>query len=962
MASQCPACSKTNPADAVFCYYDGRPLSQGRHDGPVQIGSLPFPMPFCFSDGQSCANFNQLALACDERWDEARTLLAQEIWPSFFAAIGRLDLMAAAKQAAKEPDRDVGLSQLLERFPADADALRPPKLALPAPAEDLGTLEPGQDHKFEVRISNQGMLVLRGMVMTDCDWLSFGDDRGSDRGGSDRAGAELRMFQTRNIYTLPVRVLGHKLRAGRKPLEGQIVIDTNGGSITLPVRAKVPIRPFPQHANNVLAGAKSPHELAVKAKAHPHEAAALFEQGAVRAWYASNGWTYPIQGTDGTGKGAVQQFFEALGLTKAPKLEINTAQVACKGEAGRRLTKQVTISTKESRHVYAQAWSNQNWIKAGAGKSQGNTLTIPLHIDVPPRPGETFQASVTFEGNGKQRFVVPVALTVVAAVPAVHDEAEESSGPLPWGWIFAGTFAVLLVAAGVFGFIISRQAKEGEGGGPPVAGNNDKPGIAPPPAAAPTGAWWDSIPDAQLGATVAALKESAPHEQALFDGIALASDVERYKAYEQLAAKLPELAGNAKVKDPLGRFLVDCCVFEPSELNVAPVRRALTSQIPKDGAAFRPEDKGAELDRGVWSLQVGFDALTHKAMRPERGRSMAHDLETVFGFGLDAGAPPDELKAQTEKLLAVRCYRNTLPTAAKSIDHALAMRALLIERFPKHLSPAFREKIDVDLFAVGLATGGDVWPQLEPILTTCLESNDLTIGLKIAGIYDKAKPELARKMEGLLAAKWKAAAGPNLTQAERASAIQKSLIGAAARAKISPAERLKQLQQLATGSLAALKTPTKKDMAFLQDTVRLAHASTMACALFHKELGLERFDELVSKAPELEPAETAKSGDTKPEEKQPAANAGMAVGAQPKAIRGQLTASSARDANRGGALCTVHVFSLKAGQLYTIDLLSTAFDAFLRLEDAKGQALAADDDGGAGLNSRIVFVAQADGA
>ena len=64
---------------------------------------------------------------------------------------------------------------LLEKFPADANVLRPPKLALPAPEEDLGTLEPGKDHKFEVRISNQGMLVLHGTAATDCEWLTLGD-------------------------------------------------------------------------------------------------------------------------------------------------------------------------------------------------------------------------------------------------------------------------------------------------------------------------------------------------------------------------------------------------------------------------------------------------------------------------------------------------------------------------------------------------------------------------------------------------------------------------------------------------------------------------------------------------------------------------------------------------------------------------------------------------------------------
>ena len=73
-----------------------------------------------------------------------------------------------------------------------------------------------------------------------------------------------------------------------------------------PVRSNVPVRSFPkgQYTNDVLAGARSPQELAVKARAHPKDAAVLFEQGAVKAWYATNGWSYPIQGPQARARAA----------------------------------------------------------------------------------------------------------------------------------------------------------------------------------------------------------------------------------------------------------------------------------------------------------------------------------------------------------------------------------------------------------------------------------------------------------------------------------------------------------------------------------------------------------------------------------------------------------------------------------------------------------------------------------
>src|SRR4029450_9059964 len=113
------------------------------------------------------------------------------------------------------------------------------------------------------------------------------------------------------------------------------------------------------------------------------------------------------------------------------------------------------------------------------------------------------------------------------------------------------------------------------------------------------------------------------------------------------------------------------------------------------------------LDRAFWALQVAIDALTHKAVKRERAQLLARDLQTAFKSPVHPSAPPGQLGAQLEKLLAVRCYRNTLSTAAQSVDQALSVRAWLIDKVPHHFSSAFRESIDADLVAIGLAASGD---------------------------------------------------------------------------------------------------------------------------------------------------------------------------------------------------------------------------------------------------------------
>src|SRR5262249_6932171 len=74
------------------------------------------------------------------------------------------------------------------------------------------------------------------------------------------------------------------------------------------------------------------------------------------------------------------------------------------------------------------------------------------------------------------------------------------------------------------------------------------------------------------------------------------------------------------------------------------------------------------------------------------------------------------------------------------------------------------------------------------------------------------------------------------------------------------------------------------------------------------------------------------------------------------AITGQLTADDPRDRVRTDSYHKVHRMRMQPGRVYQIDLASTAFDAYLRLEDAQGNQLAYDDDSGEGHhNARIVF-------
>src|SRR5262249_5781926 len=155
--------------------------------------------------------------------------------------------------------------------------------------------------------------------------------------------------------------------------------------------------------------------------------------------------------------------------------------------------------------------------------------------------------------------------------------------------------------------------------------------------------------------------------------------------------------------------------------------------------------------------------------------------------------------------------------------------------------------------------------------------------------------------------------------------------------------------ELVAKALASGKTARKKDTALLQDSVRLAHVSTLACDLFHKDDGVEgreQFDELVKGAAQFEkrvaqipdvdqPPPASNPADKGGSPNQPAAK-GKAVPNKPTFLPGSLTARSKIDPSRPDFYSNEHLYNLKAGQPYTCTVESESFKAYLRVEDPSG--------------------------
>jgi hypothetical protein len=409
MPLTCRECSHKNPREAVFCYFDGVPLDgSGGDSASISISVQGFTSPFFLPSGVKCRSFRELARACLQDRNAAYDLIKDGYLEPFLSGQGRIDLAMAVREAAKAPDRERGLDEFLAKLPG-VD-LEPARLEVDPAEVNLGTVSLGEDRRFELVLHNRGERLLFGKVAADnCSWLAFGE-----------SGAPEKLFQFSDRLVLPVQIRGQDLRAFGKPLRGEIILETNGGNIIVPVQVTVPVKAFPE---GVLAGALSPRELAEKAKAAPDAAAPLVVNGAVARWYATNGWIYPVQGPTAAGVAAVQQLFEALGLVKPPHVELSETKVELTGRPGQRIEYVLAVVTPEKRHVVAHAVASEPWLEVGATIFRGRTATLPLTIgSVPQEPGRKLTAELKISANGNQRFTVPVTLVVTqdsGARPAV---------------------------------------------------------------------------------------------------------------------------------------------------------------------------------------------------------------------------------------------------------------------------------------------------------------------------------------------------------------------------------------------------------------------------------------------------------------------------------------------------------------------------------------------------------------
>lgn len=392
-AVYCPRCHRANPEGAYYCYHDGLELR-----APAGGVGHRFPQEFSFPSGRSCRSFEDLAQACQEEWVAARHFLKQGVFRDFFASIGRQDLVRTIEETKSQANADLALTAFLQALPTTV--LTQPKLDIQPRRLFVGSMQPGETRRLQLIVQNKGKGCLQGtMTLSEgCTWVKFVDAAGSQV--AIQAPREQRI-----VLQIDTRGLEAAQSYG-----AVLLVATNGGVVEVPIRMDVVAQPFSQAP---FQGVRTPRELAERMRSHAKAAGPVLESGQVQRWFEVNGWKFPVQGAIARGVGGVQQFFEAMGLSRPPQVQLSQREIRLKCTYPETVRFQVALQTPAKKWVYGQIFSSAPWLRVLTPHVAGpQQTTISFEADPKLMPRGRIEEQVRVQANGGKNLVLQVQVDV----------------------------------------------------------------------------------------------------------------------------------------------------------------------------------------------------------------------------------------------------------------------------------------------------------------------------------------------------------------------------------------------------------------------------------------------------------------------------------------------------------------------------------------------------------------------
>jgi hypothetical protein len=359
-------------------------------------------------------------------------------------------------------------------------------------------------------------------------------------------------------------------------------------------------------------------------------------------------------------------------------------------------------------------------------------------------------------------------------------------------------------------------------------------------------AWWD----VDLAIEMAAAKTK-------FAGLGGASELMAAPAADERAAGYEKLINQVRAAVPaklelltaVERIFSGAHALEPDEAAAARLRGSLLALLPTPDAPL--PTRSEQYDVVFWAAETAASAMHHKSAGPERREALAGAMSASLAAPFDPAADVKSHQALAQSRAVWLAFQQLSAAANKHPKSVAALYRPLAERAALLLTDEELGRAESSLLAAALPAAGDQWDAYEAGIVRCASSPEALPVLKLADTLAKCEdPDLVRTLSQLLLLRVKVT--PKSTAKDDVvSAVRKALGASGATAGSSAADRWEVLRGRADAALAR-SAPAKDDtFAALQQTVELAHLTTLAIALAQGEAGFASFDAGMTEPPEL---------------------------------------------------------------------------------------------------------------
>lgn len=379
----------------------------------------------------------------------------------------------------------------------------------------------------------------------------------------------------------------------------------------------------------------------------------------------------------------------------------------------------------------------------------------------------------------------------------------------------------------------------------------------------PAEPWWAL--DEQLATTITLARIEMP---ALNEPIAKLDSQEledRGRAYRELIGAVNGDPGSQQQWSTMQSLVAGCFALDPSDYCARKLADELVGLIPKPTVDDR--FGVAEIDRALWAANTIGMALNHPELSETRQSMLLARLSEYIQQPVPQSVDTDSRDRITSAVCDFLIDRIVVAAADDPIRSAPLFSAVL-RHADTVWDKAKQESYIVLFLSWALPAAKENWQKLDGLLTAAIQSADPLVVLKIVDLFERVENDALKEF---LASRLLQRAGiftPSIATSDVADRVREAL-GATDRAT----DRTR-LAQLSSAIREGLSLPEEVDAAdsitSLQQSIQLAHTSTLACAMEQGEIGHSSFDELARDEPfQL----LADYGEAPPRERQtPAAN------------------------------------------------------------------------------------------